>query len=78
MGVAGELEPEVGKPTRRHRDGQPWHRVTPPRRWHRCWTQTLELGDDLVWMHRCPCGAQRASNTHMWVSKNSRRQGSTR
>lgn len=57
----------------RHLHGIPWHAAPVPRRFHRCWAQTVGYVN-LFWiMERCACGALRRDGDR-WENKNSRRR----
>lgn len=65
------FEADPADPEQRHFEGVAWFQAPSPGRWHWCWAQSLVLRLGM-WEHRCPCGAIRASDAHLWSGRNSR------
>jgi hypothetical protein len=56
-----------------HLEGTDWLEAPVPRRWHRCWSQSIGLMPDGMWVHRCACGAI-SNDGKFWMERNRRRQ----
>lgn len=79
--VADKNTPNPGEtPYMEHFHGVPWHEAALPRRWHKCFPQTVGWVGyyGLTPVHRCACGATRTNPGFLadtgWQSKNERRR----
>jgi hypothetical protein len=54
-----------------HAGGVPWWEAPLPRRWHRCWAQTVGFADGYIC--RCACGAV-SHGGGRWAGRNARRK----
>lgn len=76
----GDWQPDPHRSGLSHRGGNPWDRVRPPRRHHRClaqsrlvWTIDTVRGNHVAAVLWCACGSVSYSGTDgRWVGKNIR------